>query len=162
MIDNPYGSDHFPVHLAPTQLLPRLQSRPPRWRLGPANWELFQRTAVFSHDLLDMLSVGDVNDHITTILIEAARVLISQTTGYLPKHFKPWWNDECREAKKTQNKFWGILRRYPTALNVLFLSRSVLSRAMSESGQKRSPGLAIPPPSIAPHVSRLSGTGSGK
>lgn len=139
VIDNPYGSDHFPVHLTPTQRLPRLPSRPPRWRLETANWELFQKTAVFSHDLLDTLSVDEVNDHITTILIEAARVSISQTTGYLPKHPKPWWNDECREAKKTQNKFWGILRRYPTALNVLsFKQKRAFARYVRKRAKKKS------------------------
>lgn len=37
---------------------------------------------------------------------------------------RPWWNEECRLARETQNKAWGVLCRYPTAQNLIAFKRA--------------------------------------
>lgn len=44
---------------------------------------------------------------------------MSQTTRRTGKRSVPWWNNECRKARKKQNKAWGLLRNSPTAENLI-------------------------------------------
>lgn len=118
VLNNPYGSDHFPVHLTPMQHLPRLPFSSPRWKLSSANWELFQKN-VPSLNLSEPRSVDEENSMVTRAIIEAAHTAIPRTSGKLPKRPKPWWNEDCRETRNKQNCAWTRFRRYPTAINLL-------------------------------------------
>lgn len=31
---------------------------------------------------------------------------------------KPWWNEECKQARKEQNKAWRTFSKYPTTENL--------------------------------------------
>lgn len=42
---NPYGSDHFPIILSFPLSLKNLTTRPPRWKLPEAKWDVFQKEA---------------------------------------------------------------------------------------------------------------------
>lgn len=124
VIDNPYGSDHMPALISLTTALPTIPSRPPRWRLHLADWALFTDQASLDKESLDNLSVDEMNQRITTCIIAAAKRAIPQSSGCLKKNLKPWWTHECTEAKKLQNKAWGIFRRYPTYDNLISFKKA--------------------------------------
>lgn len=48
----------------------------------------------------------------------AAMKCIPQTSGLPGRRRVPWWNTECRNARKQQNKAWRLLRDSPTAENL--------------------------------------------
>ncbi|XP_077559480.1 uncharacterized protein LOC144174578 [Haemaphysalis longicornis] len=56
---------------------------------------------------------------IAKFIEEAAKSSIPQTSGTPQNPRRPWWNEECRNACKEQNKAWGNLRRYPTLHNLI-------------------------------------------
>lgn len=120
---NPRGSDHFPVILkfcGPDSM----RSRPPRWKLSEADWELFAKEADLESSSFNHLGVEEANKVITDTIINAAQLSIPQTKGNLPKRPKPWWTSECKETRKQQNRAWGIFRRYPTSVNLLAFKKA--------------------------------------
>ena len=119
VIPNPYGSDHFPIVLDFLNPPVTLPVRSPRWRFDKADWAVFEQTSLLAISSLHQLSVDRATEHITKHILEAALLAIPMTSARLPKRPKPWWNEDCQEAKKKQNKAWGIFRRYPTQRNLL-------------------------------------------
>ena len=116
--DNPYGSDHLPCLIHLTQPTP-VPTKPQRWKLHLANWTLYSGYASLEKEYDECMSVDEINEKFTTCLLTAASKSIPQTSILVRKHRKPWWTEECRAAKKKQNKAWGVFRRYPTYENLV-------------------------------------------
>lgn len=118
VIRNPYGSDHFPAVL---KLREEQSSLPqfPRWKLASADWKGFKESSRLSQDFLKNLNIDDAVTYFTAFIIDSAQMFIPETNGYSSKRRVPWWNEDCRKARKKQNKAWGILRRYPNAENLV-------------------------------------------
>ena len=58
-------------------------------------------------------------------------------TGLLKRLSKPWWNEECKIAKKKQQKEWGKFRRYPTTANYIAFKEAT---AKTRKRQRKSQG----------------------
>lgn len=119
VIPNPHGSDHFPIILEFQTPAISLPMRSPRWKFDRADWSVFEQASLLACSSLNKLSIDAATEHITKHILEASIIAIPMTSNHLPKRPKPWWNDECRIAKKKQNKAWGIFRRYPTISNLI-------------------------------------------
>lgn len=119
VIQNLFGSDHFPIQLRTGTSNPTLSVRHPRWNLEAADWNLFKEHAIIDHEDLAHLPIDEENAMVTQIIINAASKSIPRSTGRLPKRPKPWWNNECRQMRKAQNKAWQVLKRYPTITNLI-------------------------------------------
>ena len=119
VVPNPYGSDHFPIVLKSTVPFKSLQARTPRWKLEKADWANFEKDSELHQDALTGLDINDACELLTHVIVEAAHHSIPKTSGRLPSKPKPWWNDECSEARKRQNCAWTVVRRYPTVENVI-------------------------------------------
>uniref|UniRef100_A0A6B0V824 Putative rna-directed dna polymerase from mobile element jockey-like protein n=1 Tax=Ixodes ricinus TaxID=34613 RepID=A0A6B0V824_IXORI len=138
---NPRGSDHFPTLLTCSVAPLSIHTRPPRWKLDKADWGLFKQTSLLAHSRLDSLTIDELNHLLTERIITAAKLSIPQTSQFLPRRPKPWWNSECEETRKKQNMAWGILRRYPTRDNLISFrkmkarARYVRRKAKRESWQ---------------------------
>lgn len=117
--DNPLGSDHMPIVLRRNNPGVTLPSRTPRWKFEKANWSQFSEFSLLACTSLDKLSMDEVNEYLTNCILQAAIMAIPMTSGRLPRRPKPWWNEECSESRKKQNKAWSIFRRYPTSSNHL-------------------------------------------
>lgn len=122
--ENPYGSDHFPVIIKLYTVAENFSTRPPRWKLANARWDLFETKANLLQLVTKNTSIEDTNKVIVETILDAAIESIPQTSGHLPKRPKPWWTDECRETRKRQNKAWGIFKRYPTPGNLLAFKKA--------------------------------------
>ena len=116
---NPLGSDHFPIVLRRNDPAVTLPTRTPRWKFEKANWSEFNQSSQLACTSLDTLSIDEANEYLTNWILQAAIMAIPMTSGQLPRRPKPWWNEECSESRKNQNKAWGIFRRYPTSSNLL-------------------------------------------
>lgn len=97
--------------------------RTPRWKFERADWATFSSSSVLACSSLDDLSIDDVTLHITRHILQAAIIAIPMTSSHLPKRPKAWWNKDCRQAKKEQNRAWGTFRRYPTPSNLIGFKR---------------------------------------
>lgn len=121
--------------------MPGLTSRPPLWKLEAINCELYENATLLANDLPVSLYNDELNNLIKSTIVKAAESFIPQTTGHLPKHPKPWWNDECRRAKKTPNKFGGYYANTQLLETSCPSSKNVQKHGTSGSRQKRIPGL---------------------
>ncbi|XP_023220802.1 uncharacterized protein LOC111622627 [Centruroides sculpturatus] len=74
-----------------------------------------------------MVNTADINDAVevvTSSIIQAAEKTMGKTSTRYPKHFKPWWNQNCEAAFRAQKKAWGIFRRYPSAENLIAFQKA--------------------------------------
>ena len=119
VLDNPFGSDHFPIVLESLIPLPTILKRISRWKLEKADWGLFKLEATFDSSLLETMTPEEATLYVTERIITAARQCIPQTTARLPSRCKPWWTTECSTTRQKQKKAWDVFRRYPIPRNLL-------------------------------------------
>lgn len=122
--ENPRGSDHFPIALKFRGLTSNIGTRPPRWKLQQADWDLFTKEANILTESFQHLNVEEANTLVTNTIINAANRSIPQTKGNLPRRPKPWWTSDCEKTRREQNRAWGIFRRYPTSTNLLLFKKA--------------------------------------
>ncbi|XP_077490774.1 uncharacterized protein LOC144101464 [Amblyomma americanum] len=139
VLDDPRGSDHLPIIISLSSSPSVISSKPRRWKLHLADWALFRENASLEKLFSDDLSVGELNKIFTTCIIAAARISIPQSSGVVRQRQKPWYSQECRGAKRKQNKAWGIFRRYLTHQNLVnFKKARAKARYIRRSAEKTS------------------------
>ena len=89
-------------------------------------------------NLLLTMNPEEATLYVTEVIISAALCSIPQTSGHLPRRCKPWWNDDCTETRKSQNRAWGIFRRYPTFRNLLEFKKKRAKARWTRKQAKRS------------------------
>ncbi|GFT73323.1 putative RNA-directed DNA polymerase from transposon X-element [Trichonephila clavipes] len=102
VLDNPLGSDHFPVVISYATPIACASIHQPRWKFDQADWETFRTQADITEDMVSSGSIDEAT----------------------PRFPKPWWNEECQMAKKDQNKAWNRFRRYPTPDNMIAFNKA--------------------------------------
>lgn len=120
---NPYGSDHFPVTLTSTHS-PAIPTSSTRFREEGADWKKFEEMSELSYTSVQHLEIDQATDIITSHIIDAAYSSIPRVPVNTKNRPRPWWNEECRNARKEQNKAWGTFRRYPTSDNLIAFKRA--------------------------------------
>ena len=81
---------------------------------------------------------GHINtavDDVTHCIINAADMSIPKSSGLPKKHSKPWWNEDCKIAKKKHQKAWGIFRHYPTTSNYISYKDRGLSKCQENQAE---------------------------
>lgn len=122
VIPNPYGSDHFPITLRSINS-PTIPIHTQRFREEVADWKKFREMSQMSYASIEEIDIEQATNIITAHIIGAAHSAIPQTSGRNNKP-RPWWNEECKVARKQQNKAWAALRRYPTTENLVAFKRA--------------------------------------
>lgn len=139
VLDNPYGSDHLPVIISLASSPSITLTKPRRWKLNLADWALFREEAALEEIFSDSSDVDKLNETFTARIIAAAYLAIPRTSGVVRQNRKAWYTQECRKAKKEQNKAWGILRRYPTHENLInFKKAKSKARYIRRTAEKQS------------------------
>ncbi|GBN76311.1 putative RNA-directed DNA polymerase from transposon X-element, partial [Araneus ventricosus] len=113
--DDLFNSDHFPIILTYSRNDFNFPKRPIRFIFDKADWHLFNSHCEFTQDMVRQPDVAV--DSVTKCLLKAADMAIPKSSGNLPRLYKPWWNDNCKAAKKAQRRAWDKFRRYPTTAN---------------------------------------------
>lgn len=101
VIKNLYGSDHFPICLKSSEQLD-LFSRTPRWKLESADWEKFHQMTQMPRNALNDFNINDAVTFFTAFITDAAFECIPQTNGAPKKRRVPWWNEDCKTARKNK------------------------------------------------------------
>ena len=91
------GSNHFPTFL---HLQENIPGKIPKWNFKKADWAEFDKLC--STEIQPNL-FRDIKDDpveiFTDVLHFIAEVTIPKTSIIPKRKNKPWWNDECEEAK---------------------------------------------------------------
>ncbi|GFX16062.1 RNA-directed DNA polymerase from mobile element jockey [Trichonephila clavipes] len=104
VLDNPLGSDHFPVVISYATPIACATIRQPRWKFDQADWETFRTQADITEDMLIM----QFHNH----------PLDSPVFPNLGGTKNAKWQ------KKDQNKAWNRFRRYPTPDNMIAFNKA--------------------------------------
>lgn len=124
VINNPYGSDHFPVKLLAISNNSQDTDSPRTFKQHAADWKTFKELSRLTPSLISHLDVEAASSLITAHILDCAQKSIPETTPKTLPRPRPWWNEECKRARSEQNKAWALLRRYPTADNLLKFKRA--------------------------------------
>ena len=130
------GSDHFPITFTSTQ--PSSSVRPQKWKLSKANWNKFEILCeqTITHD-----KFGDCDDPtklFTSLLIDAAKQSVPQTSTNPKRPDKPWYNDDCKQAVKDRKQALRKFNLRPTKENhnLFRISRAKARRTIRENKRK--------------------------
>ena len=110
--DDQCGSDHFPIILTTDRENEDTQQR---WKFKKADWASFR--ALCSMEITqDVIECDSPVDTFTNTLLEIADKTIPKTSTS-SKVKKPWYDDECRNARKQRLKSEKFYRRFPISRN---------------------------------------------
>ena len=113
--DDPLGSDHFPIVLS-TGKVGAEGERPERWKINKADWDEFEKLC--STSFLSWESIQgqeDPSKYLTDTLKEVSTKCIPKTSSSRPHKPCPWFNDNCRQAKKARRK---ALKKFEANMSV--------------------------------------------
>ena len=118
VLSDPHGSDHHPIIISLNGDLLETDKRP-KWNFKKADWSSFQRQCKneITNDLF-----SDEEDEIkvfTDKLLEIATDNIPMTSPFHKKCAKPWFDQECKAAKRERNKANRLNKRYPCLANAM-------------------------------------------
>ena len=81
--------------------------------LDRANWALFITLAFLEIKAEDFETVDDALDFLSEIIINAATQFIPRSSGKFKRRPVPWWNAQCRVARKAMRATFTRYRRNP-------------------------------------------------
>ena len=118
VLEDTHGSDHFPVLL--TKVSMEEEDLPQRLNLNKADWPKFdhecrgrlREEAIFSEGSIPVESF-------TRVLMDIAEDCIPKSSISNKRTKVPWFNDECKLAKKKRKLALRRFRQAPTLANLL-------------------------------------------
>ena len=118
VVSDPHGSDHFPVIVTFNGTLLE-NDRRSKWNFKRADWSSFkvQCENEITNDLFD-----PQEDEITVFtekLLEIAAEHIPMTSPFNKKCSKPWFDEDCKSAKRERNRANNLNRRKPCVNNAI-------------------------------------------
>ena len=128
-----HGSDHIPILIKLNGALFEPDKRP-RWNFKKANWESFKNQCY--QEINNDLFQGQ-DDKITVFtekILEIAAENIPMTSPFNKGCSKPWFDEECKAAKRERNRANRFLRRYPCLNNSI---KAKLANAQTKRTFKR-------------------------
>ena len=118
VLNDPHRSDHYPILISLTGELYQTD-KIPKWDFKRANWGSFRHQCK-SEITKDIFTDEDDSIKIfTDKLIEIASENIPMTSPFHKKRSKPWFDAECKAAKRERNKANRLNKRYPCLNNAL-------------------------------------------
>ena len=117
-----YSSDHYPIRVS-WKTAPIVLSAQPRYKTDSANWAQFRCLTEIAGDV-DVGTTDDLLQSIKDVLISAADASIPMSSGRITRPPVIWWNDQCREAKKSRNIAERALRRHYSLVKKIRYSRA--------------------------------------
>ena len=112
------GSDHCPIVIKYNKTLLETDKRP-RWNFKKADWNSFRSQCQDELNIENFDTANDTMEIFTEKLIEIATDNIPMTSPFHKKCSKPWFDEECKAAKRERGKACQLLRRYPCLNNAI-------------------------------------------
>ena len=115
------GSDHYPIYIkiniATVQDTGRIGGR---WILEKANWIEFTKESGKNLDRVnDNMEVEMMDRDIKQGIISAANRYIPKSSGRKKNKLVPWWDEKCKQAIKSRNKAFKLVKRYHNFQNLI-------------------------------------------
>ena len=110
VMDDRYTSDHFPINISLSQSPP--VQRLPKWNINKANWGLYKEKSSIDVLAQDFPFIDDAIDLLNTTLFTAGLQAIPRSTGIFMQKPVPWWNTECKVARKAMRVAKTRYRRH--------------------------------------------------
>ena len=129
LFDQPMESDHFPIWLRSGRRSRQVTF--PKWVLGKANWTSFAEKAVPLMEVSDFDSVSEANNYCKTFITDAAKESIPRTSGNEKFYRSPWWNNECRFAKRNRRDHWKKFKKGEVSQTEFNRSRALARQAFN-------------------------------
>ena len=122
------ATTYFPILLESVASVP--QSRPPRWRLDRADWDLFTALGTPVSSLAEMPSCDEATLYCTDVLHAAAIRSVPRTSGRFRKRLVPWWRSAaCAVAVREKLAAFSRLKRHRGDQQCLDTFRRARARA---------------------------------
>ena len=103
------GSDHYPVLVESLQFTPKTSRR--HFNYTKANWSYFLKDTA-KIELYDETKTEEINlDIFVSNTLKTAENCIPFSVCIGMKCIVPWWNDDCKKAKKARNKANRIFKK---------------------------------------------------
>lgn len=121
ILEDPHGSDHFPIIIRFPPKLNNPSNQPKKWNTNRADWERF--SASISHP---SSPVSDINNFLKELqhnIISSASLSMPEAKHKSGKPPVPWWNLECNTAIKNRKKALNKFKRQPNEENFIKYKR---------------------------------------
>ena len=115
------GSDHFPIVLSPS-MNPNPVNFTKRLNFKKANWKLFHDITSTNMIINDHDNINDIVTMMEDMIMNAAYVAIPMK-GNNDKIPVPWFNDDCKIAKRERLRAQRALRRNYNLMNKINFQR---------------------------------------
>ena len=136
-LEDTCGSDHFPIILNENK--PSVLDRPQKWKLSKANWSKFQMLCeqnIVHHAFEDC---EDPSFLFSSLLFDAAKQSIPQTSTNPKRPDKPWFTSECKEAVRERKASLRKFNLRPTQENLNdFRIRRAKARCTIKTSKRKS------------------------
>lgn len=112
-----YSSDHSPVLISVNEDEEPDLEKTPKWNFKKADW------ASFESKCLEEMNENIFNDYddkmkaFSSTLLDIASEFIPKTSPFFKKPSKPWFDEECNQAKRERNKAQRLANKYPNMNN---------------------------------------------
>jgi len=119
MIDETWGSDHFPIEIAFNDCSPVYNIIvEQKYNLDKANWKLFKtmlQNSPFFDNRIEDITLN--YDSFLSVISEAREIAIPKRNDTFKHKYTPYWNKECSEAKKNKKEATKMLRKDKNVTN---------------------------------------------
>ena len=148
VLDNLYGSDHYPLMLKFNQPIEKPIRLSQKWKFQDANWEKYKQNVTLNIQNLDIyienstqnntVDIDEIINKFTEIIIDSANVSIPKTNEGKKKKIIPWWNAECENAIRNAKKALNTYKRENTLRNRIEFKKqkSIAKRIVKDSKKK--------------------------
>ena len=111
------GSDHHPIIITANTCDYPVPQRVPKWNFKKAKWDAFQDQCIteITPDLFN--DAEDKMAIFSSTLLDIAADNIHKTSPFPKRKAKPWFDEDCRAAKKERNKANRLANKHPSAAN---------------------------------------------
>ena len=114
-----HNSDHCPVLISVSNDGEPDTDRTPKWNFKKADWDGFKDKCL---EEINESIFSDSQDKMKTFsssLLDIASEYIPKSSPYVKSKSKPWFDDECRQAKRERSKAERLAKRYPNMTNLM-------------------------------------------
>ena len=122
VLDSSHGSDHFPIVVKGLNSETNVVNH--KYKLSKADWKSYR-----THDLWKSLPTEIVNAENQNLVDSFYKILYDILNRTVPKHStssyfpKPWWCDECKDAKRKIETAFKHYKRNKTLQNYVTYKR---------------------------------------
>lgn len=136
VLQSRFTSDHYPTKIKFKEP-PVIINSTPRFKIEKADWATFQRSTETDFEPGQNDDVNRVLEAITDRIILAAGASIPKTNGNLQRPPVPWWNAECKQARREYCRAERALHRQYSIANKIRFNRAKANKILTMNRRRK-------------------------